>query len=421
MNGARRFVAVGNSLNKDARSKGDVAAGKDAGGRCHQILVDLEDSARRHLHALFAAEEREVGLLADGQDHAVAGDDLFFVTEYRIEAAVFIKNSETAADFESGDDAVLADNLFRSPTVIHHDALVLGFVNFALPCRHLCARFQADHVDFFGARAQSHARRVKGGLQALGIIVFGKVHSLMHEADGRARHINGYVTAAHHNHALPKFNLKSEIDVNEKIDAVVNACQVRSRNVQLAAFVEPGGEKDRIELRPQIAEGDVASQRHAGMQRDPYGQNVVDFHLDDFPRQPELRNAQIKHAARNRGRLKNFNRVTQQGQVMGACKATNAGAHNRNPLISLGSRRQLLAGRVVSGAQVVAIRCVALQCADGYRFVDLTAPTVVLAGMSTDAAQNVCERIRRAGQQVCFLVLSDPYGLPIAPAFGVNR
>ena len=141
------------------------------------------------------------------------------------------------------------------------------------------------------------------------------------------------------------------------------------------------------------------------MKRDSHGENVVHFHLDDFPRQAKLRNAQIKHAAGNRGGLKDFNRVTEQGQIMRTSKAAHAGADNRNSLIAFGGWRQLLAGRIVPGAKVVAVGSVALQCADGNGFVDLATPAIVFTGVRADAAKNVGKWIGRAGQQVRFFVL----------------
>ena len=251
-------MAIGHGLDQDARPEGHIAAGKHAGSRGHQVIVDLENSARRDLHALFATEEREVGLLADGQDHAVAGNDLFFVAECRIETAVFVEDRKAAANLEAGHDAILANNLLRSPAVVDHDAFVLGFVHFAFPCRHLRARFKADHVHLFRAGTQCHAGCIESRLQAFGIVFLGKIDGFMHQANSGARHIDGHVAAANNHYALAQFDLKSEIDVDEKIDAVVDARQVRAGNVQFAALVKAGGQQNRIELRSQIGEGDVA-------------------------------------------------------------------------------------------------------------------------------------------------------------------
>ena len=251
--------------------------------------------------------------------------------------------------------------------------------------------------------------------------VFGEIHRLLHQPHRRARHVDGHVAAADHHHALAQFDLEAQIDVDQKIDAVVDAGQVRAGNIQFAALVEPGGQQNRIELGAQIGEGDVAPQRDAGVQRNAHGQNVVHFHLDDFARQAELRNAQVEHSAGDRRGLEDLDRVAQQSQVVRAGEAADARADNGDPLAALDRRRQLLARRIVPHAQVMAIGGVALQRADGDGLVDLAAPAVVFAGMRADAAQHIGEGIGRAGQQIRFLILRDPDGLHIAPAFGMNR
>jgi hypothetical protein len=131
----------------------------------------------------------------------------------------------------------------------------------------------------------------------------------MHQAHSGARHVDGHVAAAHHNNPLAQFNLESKVDVDQEVDAVVDPRKVRSRDVQFAAFVEASGQQNRIELRAQVGEGDVAPKRHAGMQRDTHGQDVIHLHLDDFPRKAELRDAQIEHSAGNRGGLEDLDRV----------------------------------------------------------------------------------------------------------------
>ena len=90
-------------------------------------------------------------------------------------------------------------------------------------------------------------------------------------------------------------------------------------------------------------------------------------------------------------------------------------------LSRFGRRRQLLARRVVPGAQVVAIGGVALQRADGDGLVDLAAPAVIFARVRADPSQHIGKRIGRAGQQVRFFIPRDPDGLHIPPAFRVDR
>ena len=143
MNRPRRLVPIGHSLDQDARAKGHIASGKDTGGGRHKVFVDLENSARSNLHAFFAAQKRKVGLLADGENHAVAGNDLLFVAEGGIEAAILIEDSEAAANLQASNNAVFADDLFGTPSVFNCDTFVFGLIHFALPRRHLHTRFQA--------------------------------------------------------------------------------------------------------------------------------------------------------------------------------------------------------------------------------------------------------------------------------------
>ena len=64
----------------------------------------------------------------------------------------------------------------------------------------------------------------------------------MHQAHGGAGHVDGHIAAADDDHALAQLDLESEIDVDQKVDAVVDAGQMRAGDVQFAALVEPGGQ-----------------------------------------------------------------------------------------------------------------------------------------------------------------------------------
>src|ERR1039457_313295 len=134
---AGRAMPVGHGFHQHARSERHVAAGEDTGSRGHEVLVDFENSARRHLHLFLAAEERKVRLLPDGEDHVVAREHLFLVAECRVETAVFVEDGDAGAHLEAGHHTVGADDLLRSPGVLHGDAFMLGFVHLALPGRHL--------------------------------------------------------------------------------------------------------------------------------------------------------------------------------------------------------------------------------------------------------------------------------------------
>ena len=159
---------------------------------------------------------------------------------------------------------------------------------------------------------------------------------------------------------------------------------------------------------------------HARVQRDPHGQDVIDFHLDDFPGKPEVGNAQVEHSPGDRRRLENFYRVPQQRQVVSAGQAAYPRAHNGDSLSALRRGRQVLARRVVSGAQVVPLGGVSLERADGDGLVDLAAPAGILARVRADPSQHVGERIGGAGQKVGLFIPGYPDGLDVPPAFRVD-
>jgi len=194
MNGASRFVSVGNSFNKDARPKGDIAAGEDAGAVVIRFSSILRIPAR-HLHSFIACQEREVGLLADCQDHAVAGNNLLFIAECRIEASVSsktVRQRRTLRPVTTPFSPTISFGPNRCPP-----QCLRALLRPPRPSMRASERgFKTDHIHFFGARAHGHSRRVKGWLQALGIVIlFGEIHLLMHQAHSSARHIDCHIPA----------------------------------------------------------------------------------------------------------------------------------------------------------------------------------------------------------------------------------
>ena len=196
---------------------------------------------------------------------------------------------------------------------------------------------------------------------------------------------------------------------------------MRSGDVQLTALVESCRQQDSVELRSQVGEGDVPSHGHASMQRDAHGEDVVHFHLDDLPREAELRDAEIEHSAWDRCGLEYFDGVAQESQIVRTGETAHARPHNGDALVALRSWGQLLSCRIVTRAQVVPIGGVALQRADSDGLVDLAATAGVFAGMRADSSQHVCERIGRASQKIRFLIFGYPDGLHIASTFCVDR
>ena len=105
---------------------------------------------------------------------------------------------------------------------------------------------------------------------------------------------------------------------------------------------------------------------------------------------------------------------------MRAGESANAGADDRDALVALGHRRQGLARRIVSHAEVVAVRRVALQRTNGDGFINLAAAAIVFARMRADPSQHIRKRIGRTRNHVRLFIARDPNCLNVSSALGVN-
>ena len=74
MHGAGGNLCAGDGVDEQPRAVRDIAAGEDVGGGGLVGLAIDFDEAAIALHAVRGVEEREVGGLADGEDHVVGGN-----------------------------------------------------------------------------------------------------------------------------------------------------------------------------------------------------------------------------------------------------------------------------------------------------------------------------------------------------------
>src|SRR5579863_3936252 len=187
----------------------------------------------------------------------------------------------------------------------------------------------------------------------------------MHQAHRGAGDIDRNVPASDNNHALAELDLETKIDVDQKVDAVIDAGQMGAGNVEFAPLIESRGQQYGVEFLTQRLECNVAPNRHTRVERDTERQNVVDFHLDDFPRKPKLRNTEIEHSSWNGSRFEDLDGVTEQRQIVRAGQAANTGADNCHTLGAFLRRWQSLSLRIMAHAEIMAIGREALQRADG--------------------------------------------------------
>src|SRR5579863_8926264 len=114
-------MTVGHCLDQNPRAERHVPSGKHPGRRRSQLIIDLENAPWSDLHSVLGIDVREVSLLADGENHAVAGNDLLLVAKRRTEAALLVEDGQTAAHLEASSNAVFTDDFFRAPTVVDLD------------------------------------------------------------------------------------------------------------------------------------------------------------------------------------------------------------------------------------------------------------------------------------------------------------
>ena len=104
MDGAGGQLAVRHRLDQVARTEGHVAARVDAGGRGGEARrVDPDRPARGELDPVGRLQERQVGLLADGEDAGVGVE--------RQHVLVVVAGAEAAVLVEDGEDAPQLDLL----------------------------------------------------------------------------------------------------------------------------------------------------------------------------------------------------------------------------------------------------------------------------------------------------------------------
>ena len=71
---------------------------------------------------------------------------------------------------------------------------------------------------------------VQGGLEAFRA-GFGGAGGFVHQAHGGARDIDGHVAATDHDDPLAEFDFVTQIGIDQEIDAVKDAGQMRAGNV----------------------------------------------------------------------------------------------------------------------------------------------------------------------------------------------
>jgi hypothetical protein len=152
-----------------------------------------------------------------------------------------------------------------------------------------------------------------------------------HFAGRGAGHVHGHVAAADHQDLFSDGEAVAEIDVEQKVDALVNAVQVYAGDGEIAAAVRAHGDQHRVEVTAQIGNGEIAAGCMVQFQRDVAGrENLAHLRFHHVARQAILRQAEIEHSARHLRCFKDGDRIAHQRQVVRGRQADGARAYDSN-------------------------------------------------------------------------------------------
>ena len=161
------LFAIRHRTDDQARAKGDVACGEDAGRRgFERVGIDLDRTLPCGLYSVLRLQEREVGGLPDGQNRGIdIQNALRSGLENRIEAVLGVEYRSAVNCLEPCQLPVLTDKPPGAARRMNLQAFVEGLINLFFEGRHFGTRFQAHHVNFPRAQTQRGA---------------GDIHQLLH-------------------------------------------------------------------------------------------------------------------------------------------------------------------------------------------------------------------------------------------------
>src|SRR5579872_1332713 len=242
-------------------------------------------------------------------------------------------------------------------------------------------------------------------------------------AGSRARNIHSDVTAADHDYFLPDGELVAQVDVEQEVDAFINAIKIDAGDGEITAAMRTDGEQNRIEaVMPQAGDGEIASSGMIQFQCDiAGGENLANLGFDDIARQPIFGNAEIKHSSGDGSGFKNCDCIAHQRQVMGGREP------NRPPSDHCDLERKFVLN--ASGVNVDGIlrfRAMAFgektfESPDGDGAIDFSAAARRLAGMGAYAPTDAGQRIRVASQLISFFEAAFRDESYISTRIGVRR
>ena len=318
-----------------------VTAGEDARAPGHQVGADGDDAVLDD-QAGHALEQREVGVLAEGEDQGV-GVEL-------VELARGLGEARLVELHPLDDEPPGVDLLDRGQPGEEH-ALVLRLGDLGLVGRHPVLRPAVDHDRLGRAEPLGGPCRVHRG-----------------------------VAAAVDRHPPAQQRLLARLDVAQHVHGVEHVGGRAGGDVGPLAELGADGEEDRVVLAADRVEvGDLGVE----LEGDPEVEDALHLGVQHVAGEAVAGDAEAHHAAGHRARLLDGHVVAGQGEVVGRSEAGRAGADDEHPPArgrgGHGHRPALLDGGVADEA---------LDRVDADRLVELAAVAGRLAGVVADAAHD---------------------------------
>ena len=361
------LLAVRDCLDDGPRAQHHIAAGEDLGiVGLEGERIDLGGLVPGALDTLLRARAVELGKLASGDNHLVAGDhELGARDRHRPEPARSVGPTELMAlHLDAGHGALAVEHdAHRHGQRLEPHALFEGGVDLVGGSRHLVAGAAAQAGDLFGALADRDTAGFDGG-----------------EA------------VAHDRHPVADAHVAGELELGEKIECGDHAVGLFSGDAQGAGAQGSETQEDRVVRGRQVVHAHIDAQPRVALQLDSHAPQDVQLLVEHVARQAEGRNAVPQHATRFGERLEDRDVMTLEPGVEGAGETGGAGAQDRDAFAAVGlgiDRQEQFAGLLV----VEALVChEAMQPADGDRLVDQLPPAGTFAGTRADATQDGRER-----------------------------
>src|SRR5499426_3744304 len=306
-------------------------------GRAHGLGVDLRHVPLVELDPDVALDPGESVLLADRDQHVVAGEMLVRLARaHELAATLVVAHRLHLLELDAGEAAVVVGEFLGHEVVEDRDALVHGVL--LLP---------GGRLHFLEAGAHHH------------------LDVLAAEAARRAAAIHGGVAAAEHDDALADLADVTERHAGQPVDADMDVAGgfPAAGNVEVAAPRRAAADEDRVKVLGE--QGLEALDALAADELDAEIEDVAALLVDYRVGQAEFWDLRAHHAAGLRVGIEHHAGVAERRQVAGHGERGRAAAHQRNALAVAGRGRLGQAGADV----VLVVGRHALEPADRHRLV----------------------------------------------------